>query len=436
VRRLSTVGGVLVALAVTLGAAAAAGAAPSGPSRGTQEQPERRADRLSVVKVSGLLDPILADFVDRAITDAERADALWLVLHVNSSATRSSGTTLAELVERVATADVPVAVWVGPSGARAEGGTAQLAGAADRLGVAPGSRIGRTGEPVVDPVRFNPDFAGLLDRLRDGTVDAREAQRLGLTERPAPVIGDFIVTLDGVQTKVVRVDGRPRRTVSDDSVAVFGALPIGDQLLHTVASPAVAYLLFVIGMALIVFELFTAGVGVAGLVGAGCFVLGCYGLAVLPTRPAAVALLVVAMVAFAVDVQTGVPRVWTGVATACLIVGSFLLYDGLSLSWITLLVALVGIGLFMLAGMPAMVRARFSTPTIGRSWMVGEEGEAVAEVAPDGVVRVRGALWRARTNRATPINAGAPVRVVEVDGLLLEVEPTEGGAVDYRERRS
>jgi membrane-bound serine protease (ClpP class) len=219
-------------------------------------------------------------------------------------------------------------------------------------------------------------------------------------------------------------------------VAVFGALPIGDQLLHTVASPAVAYLLFVIGMALIVFELFTAGVGVAGLVGAGCFVLGCYGLAVLPTRPAAVALLVVAMVAFAVDVQTGVPRVWTGVATACLIVGSFLLYDGLSLSWITLLVALVGIGLFMLAGMPAMVRARFSTPTIGRSWMVGEEGEAVAEVAPDGVVRVRGALWRARTNRATPINAGAPVRVVEVDGLLLEVEPTEGGAVDYRERRS
>jgi membrane-bound serine protease (ClpP class) len=213
-------------------------------------------------------------------------------------------------------------------------------------------------------------------------------------------------------------------------VAVFSALPIGDQLLHTVASPAVAYLLFVIGMALIVFELFTAGVGVAGLVGAGCFVLGCYGLAVLPTRPAAVALLVVAMVAFAVDVQTGVPRVWTGVATACLIVGSFLLYDGVSLSWITLLVALVGIGLFMLAGMPAMVRARFSTPTIGRGWMVGEEGEAVAEVAPDGVVRVRGALWRARTNRATPIDAGEPVRVVEVDGLLLEVEPTVGAAVD------
>jgi membrane-bound serine protease (ClpP class) len=85
--------------------------------------------------------------------------------------------------------------------------------------------------------------------------------------------------------------------------------------------------------------------------------------------------------------------------------------------------------------MPAMVRTRFSTPTIGREWMIGEEGEAVTNVSPDGVVRVRGGLWRARTNRATPIPLHGPVRVVEVDGLLLEVEPLEGGAVDYREKR-
>jgi len=92
----------------------------------------------------------------------------------------------------------------------------------------------------------------------------------------------------------------------------------------------------------------------------------------------------------------------------------------------------VGILLFMLAGMPAMVRTRFSTPTIGRDWMIGEEGEVVSDVAPDGVVRVRDALWRSRTNRATPVTAGGAIRVVEVDGLLLEVEPLEGGAKDYR----
>jgi membrane-bound serine protease (ClpP class) len=66
--------------------------------------------------------------------------------------------------------------------------------------------------------------------------------------------------------------------------------------------------------------------------------------------------------------------------------------------------------------------------------MVGEEGEAEVDVAPDGVVVIQGARWRARTNRATPIEAGDPVRVVAISGLVLEVEPPEGGARDYRDR--
>ncbi len=90
----------------------------------------------------------------------------------------------------------------------------------------------------------------------------------------------------------------------------------------------------------------------------------------------------------------------------------------------------------MLGGMPAMVRPRVSPPTIGRDWMIGETGVAVAAVAPDGIVTVRDAPWRAHTNRATPIDAGAEVRVTAIDGLTLEVEPIEGGAKDYREARS
>jgi membrane-bound serine protease (ClpP class) len=99
-------------------------------------------------------------------------------------------------------------------------------------------------------------------------------------------------------------------------------------------------------------------------------------------------------------------------------------------SWLALAVGLVGTPLFMVAGMPAMVRARFSTPTIGRQSMIGEMGTALATVSPEGTVEVRGAPWRARTNRATPIAAGDPVRVTGIDGLLLEVEPETGGARD------
>jgi membrane-bound serine protease (ClpP class) len=99
--------------------------------------------------------------------------------------------------------------------------------------------------------------------------------------------------------------------------------------------------------------------------------------------------------------------------------------------WVVALVC-VGTAVFMLAGMTAAVRSRFSTPTIGREAMVGEMGRAEVDVDPDGVVRIRDALWRARTNRATPIQAGDAVRVVEVQGLVLEVEPETGGARDYR----
>ena len=425
-RTLPKLGLLLATVGALLGLAQPALAAPAAP----------RADdpgRVSVVKVAGLIDPVLADFVSRSITDANDTGAIAVVLQMDSGGTAISDERLVELARQIHTSKVPVAVWVGPSGSEALGGAAQLAGSAKLIGLAPGSRLGKTGDTGLVEPYLSPAFAAAGRRLEHGTVNDKQALRLGITKRAAPVIGQFIIDLKGVQTKTVKVKGRVVR--EPISVPVFSQLPVQDQLFHTVGSPPAAYLLFLIGLSLIVFELFTAGVGVAGIVGAGCFVLSCYGLAVLDARPLGIGLLVLAIFGFAIDVQTGVPRVWSGIATVSLVAGSFLLYDGHSISWIALLVGIVGVPLFMIAGMPAMVRTRFSTPTIGREWMIGEEGEAVTNVSPDGVVRVRGALWRARTNRATPIDLHAGIRVVEVDGLLLEVEPLSGGAVDYRERR-
>jgi membrane-bound serine protease (ClpP class) len=91
--------------------------------------------------------------------------------------------------------------------------------------------------------------------------------------------------------------------------------------------------------------------------------------------------------------------------------------------------------LTFIVGMPSMVRTRFATPTIGREWMIGELGSVVERVDPDGVVEVREARWRARTNRATPVETGQQIRVTAIDGVTLEVEPLDGGAKDYREAR-
>jgi membrane-bound serine protease (ClpP class) len=169
-------------------------------------------------------------------------------------------------------------------------------------------------------------------------------------------------------------------------------------------------------------------------------VLSCYGLSALPVRPVAVALLVLSMLAFAIDVQVGIPRTWTAAGIVMFIIGAWYLYrpvpgNDLRLGWITLVVGVGGVMLTFIVGMPSMVRTRFATPTIGREWMIGHEGTATTSIDPEGVAMVSGARWRARTNRATPIMAGATVKVVAIDGVTLEVEPEEGAARDYRERR-
>jgi membrane-bound serine protease (ClpP class) len=333
-------------------------------------------------------------------------------MQLNSPGALVSDGKLDALVAKVKRSPVPVGVWVGPSGAKASGGAARLVTAADFAAVSRGSSVEIGGRHI-------------------GETEALDRH---ITNVKASVLGDFIVDLPGVATKVVQRNGEPRRELADISSVRFSQLPIVSRLMHTVASPAVAYLLFTIGLALILFEFFTAGVGVAGVTGAVAFVLGCYGFSVLPTTALGIGLLLLAMFGFAVDVQTGVPRVWTGIGTVSFVIGSLVLYDGITLSWITLLVAIVGMVVAMISGMPAMVRSRFSTPTIGREWMIGEQGIAIETVDPDGVVRVRDAPWRARTNRATPIGQGDPVRVAAIEGLVLEVEPLEGAARDYRER--
>lgn len=412
-RRLPTgaVGAALLALALLLLAAPAASARGTAPR---QDADEPGAGRALVVKTSGLLDPVLVDFVSRSIVEAEEEDAVALTLQLNSAGATVSDAEIEALTTQMQEAEVPVAVWVGPSGSKALGQAAELVYAAADSGMAPGTRI----------------------TAPDGEiVDDEEAVAEGLVDRAAPTIGLFNVDLDGFESRVVEgEDGRPTR--EPVTPTVFSQLPLPSQLAHTVASPAVAYLLFVIGMALILFEFFTAGVGIAGIVGAAFFLAGSYGLAILPANAWAVGLLVFSMFAFGVDVQTGVPRFWTGVALVAYVVGTLSLYDRFDLSWITLGVSFVGMAVAMVAGMPAMVRTRFATPTIGREWMIGEMGEAVVDVDPEGTVRVRDALWRARVNRATPIDAGAPIRVVSISGMILEVEPEEGAARDYRERRS
>lgn len=407
---------------------------------------------VDVLQVSGLVDPIVVDAIDDAITRSADDGAQALILQVNSRGAVVSDDEVTSLMERIDAAPIPVAIWIGPSGARLYGAPAQLLAVADVTGMAPGSRVGHTGVPL-RPNGTPVDFGDADDALRAGSLGLSDARALGVFEQRIsdegiPTIVSMVHALDGFEEGGVVLETTEDSVTSDgtarrDTTATvrFAKLGLVDQLFHTVASPAVTYLLLLIGLSLLIFEFFTAGVGVAGVVGATCAVLACTGLATLPARGWAVALLVVAMIAFAVDVQVGVPRLWTGVGVVLTVFASLMLFEplpGVTLrpSWITLLAGIGGTVLAFVVGMPSMVRTRFATPTIGREWMIGELGDVVVAVDPDGVVSVGDGRWRARTNRATPVPAGGQVRVVAIDGVTLEVEPLEGAARDHRERRA
>jgi len=383
----------------------------SAPAVGPAGAQEEEAAIIDVVEINGRIDNVVGDFLRRAILSAAEARSEVLVIQLDSPGVLLSRSELATLVERIRASTVPVAVWVGPTGATASGATAALLAGAAVAGMAPGTKVGGLG----------PD----------------DALARGLVATTDPTLGEFVVGLDGrdARGKVLRTarvvpEGELLRRQQAGQVR-FAKLGLTERLLHLTADPPVAYLLLMIGLVLIVFEFFTAGVGVAGVTGAVSLILSAYGLAVLPTSPLGLALVALGVFGYSVDVQAGAPRVWTGIGAVSLLIGSWQLFPGdLAVPWLVIVAMSGAVALFMLSGMTAMLRARFSTPTIGRESMIGQMGEATTGIDPEGMVDLKGGTWRARTNRATPIPAGERIRVVAIDGLLLEVEPESGGAKD------
>lgn len=413
----------------------------TGPAAARQETVQID-NQVRIVEVSGLLDPVLHDFILRELTSAEEEGVLGVLLQYDSHGSVLNQADFTELAERLANSSVQVAIWVGPSGSAALGGSAELLGTADLVGVAVGSRIGETGDARLSGVDFPPAFGDATERLETVSISGAEALELGITSVPANSICETtecsLEEVSVLRQFLTQFDGYQSPAETDDQAALtqprFVQLSLSGQLFHTTASPEVAYLMFAGGLALLVFELFTAGVGVAGSLGAFGVVFGSYGLTVLPTRLWAAALIVLAMIAFAVDIQTNVPRLYSALGMLFFTAGTIFLYDGYRMSWLTAGVGVIGAGLYAYTGMPSMVRTRFSSPTIGRSWMIGEMGEATTDISPEGTVKIKGAPWRALANRATPVKAGDQVRVVGIKRLILEVEPEDGGAKDYRER--
>ncbi len=383
---------------------------------------------IDVVVVGGPMDHRTVEFVTGVLAGT---DAHLVVLQLDVEAVL--GGDVAGLIDVISRSPVPVAAWVGPAPATLQGAAVDLFAAAAVRGAAPGVTIGRA-RPALAGGASDEDAGDWPDRYAAELVEVVSDN--DLVELVAPSIGQFVVALDG---RSVTAGGVPvtletaRSEVVDGETRLVLAVPVRfvseglvDRVLHAAVRPEAAFFFLMVGMALIAFEFYAAGPGLAAATGTVCLLLAGYGLAVMPTWWPAPVLALAGIGLYLADFQRNDLRWRSLLGTGLLLSSGFRLVDGdphlAAVGWVVVLVV-AGTALFFGFALTTVVRARFSTATIGRSHLIGRRGLAVAAIAPDGEVEVDGVRWRARSTRHSGIGPGDAVVVTRIDGVVLEVDP-------------
>lgn len=391
---------------------------------------------IDVVVLNGPMDGRLLQF---AIDAIEGSNASLVVLQVDVSAVLDGDAT--ELLALVSDPPVPVAVWVGPAPGVAHGLAAVLPSVAGIAGAAPGSEIGWASPLFAgggdDTERILAMAPGFPAEAIGGTIEVT-APLPGLIDIVQPSIGQFIVALDGLTIRSGAgavtlstayhdlVDGVD--TVSPSGNVRFVEPGLIDRVLRLGARPEPAFFFLVVGLTLAVFEFYSVGPGLAAAVSVLCLAVGGYGLAVLPIWWPAIAGLLAGLVLYIVEFQRN-DLGWKSILGTLLIgVAGLRFVDAapqMVPSWWMVLLVVAGTALFFGFAMTTVVRARFSTQTIGREHLVGRVGTAVGAIAPEGFVVVDGAEWPARSTRVSGIEGGDRVVIAAVDGVILTVDKAE-----------
>jgi membrane-bound serine protease (ClpP class) len=428
--------GLLLALAALLSfAALRPGAASAAP------QP------VATIEIEGVINPVTLRLVGIAIdrAQAERAQALIIQLDTPGGLERS----MRAIVQRIMNADVPVIVYVAPTGARAASAGVFITMAAHVAAMAPATNIGAA-SPVMlgggtadktmmkkvenDAAAFIRTVALERGRNADWAEKAvREA--VAITERDALKLKVIDLIADSVPDLLEKVDGRtiklPKGPVT---LATKGApvrpIEIGfrDRFLNVITDPNVAYILMMLGMLGLFFELSNPGVVLPGVIGGISLILAFFAFQSLPINYAGLLLILFGIVLLVAEIKIVSHGVLAIGGIVSMALGSLMLFDapevGFRVSWWVIaptVAAMAGVFLFVVA---AGVRALGRPPSTGAEGLVGRTATVRERLGPEGQVMVSGEIWRA-VAEGEPLEPGAQVRIVSVDGLTLKVAKAE-----------
>jgi membrane-bound serine protease (ClpP class) len=400
-----------------------------------------RAD-IPVVELDGVVHAITAAHVVQAIDRADAAGAPLLVVRMDTPG--GLDTSMREIVDRMLNCRTPVAVFIGPSGARGASAGFIIAISADVAAMAPGTNIGAahpvSGLGKMDEVmskKVTEDAAAYIrgkaerrgrnvEMAEKAVVESKsftekEALDLKLIDLVAKDVPDLIAQLEGREVKrfdgttvVLRLAGQKTFDVRMDW---------RQAILSTIARPEILFLLLLGALAGLGAEISHPGMVFPGVLGALCLILFLFASQIIPVNWAGVLLILLAIGLFAAEVKVASYGLLTVGGLVAMILGAMMLVDSpvpeMRVDAWKLLPVVVSFAAFVIALVRLVVQAQRRRAQTGVEGLVGRPGQAETDLDPDGWVLVQGERWRA--SAADPVPRGGRVEVQSVEGLLLRV---------------
>jgi len=408
--------------------------------------PLARADVLKIV-VHDTIQPISDEFIGRALDQAAREHDQAVIIELSTPGGLLDSTR--SIIEKILASPVPVIVYVAPSGARAASAGFFILESADIAAMAPGTNTGAAhpvnfgGEKMDDVMKtkVENDAAAFMRSFvskRGRNVELAESavrQSKSFTDQEALKEHLIDVIASDLPDLLKQLDGRTLTRFNGSTVVLHLAnqrvqtleMSLKQRILDFIMDPNVAFILFAIGMLALYVEFNHPGAIVPGVVGFIFVLLAIFAFNILPTRHAALILIVAAFVMFILDAKFATHGVLTIGGIALMILGALLLVDApipeMRVRLVTALAVSVPIGLITVFLVGLVIKARRSKVVTGSQGLIGEIGVAQSALQPEGKVFVHGELWDAISS--ANVAPGEQVLVKRVDGLRLSVEPVK-----------
>ncbi len=413
---------------------------------------QAQARRADVVTVDGIINPAVAEFIAASISRSAAEGAECLIIRMDTPG--GLDLSMRSIIKEMMGAGIPVIVYVSPAGARAASAGALITMAADVAAMAPGTNIGAA-HPVSlgggkmedemaskvenDAAAYAESIAAKRNRNKEWAVKAvresvsipeNEALKIKVIDLIAADLDDLLRQLDG--RKITTAAGV---TILETEGIEVNEIEMGlrEKVLDTLSNPNIAYILMMVGLLGLYFELSNPGAIFPGIIGGISLILAFFAFQTLPVNYAGILLIILALILFILEIKVTSFGMLTVGGVISLTLGSLMLFDSSAAPFARLslevLIPVVSItSACCIAIVYLAVRAYRRKPATGSEGIVGEIGISKSAIDPEGKVFVHGEYWNALSDEVIP--AGTAVKVVEVKGNALKVsraEPTTAG---------